>query len=98
MQIIHGSKKKFSKTTRKYFVLNDDRTPQVVLVVKNLPPNAGDRDVRDMGSFPGSGRSPGGGHGSPFLPGESYGLRSLAGYSPRVAKSQTQLKPLSTQT
>ena len=28
-------------------------------VVKNLPPNAGDR--RDPGSIPGSGRSPGGG-------------------------------------
>ena len=26
-----------------------------------------------------------------FLPGESHGQRSLAGYSPRVAKSQTQL-------
>ena len=30
-------------------------------VVKNLPANAG--DVRDMGLIPGSGRSPGGGHG-----------------------------------
>ena len=31
-----------------------------------------------------------------FLPGEFHGQRSLAGYSPRVAKSQTQLKQLST--
>ena len=30
-------------------------------VVKNPPANAG--DVRGMGSIPGSGRSPGGGHG-----------------------------------
>ena len=37
---------------------------QVGLVVKNSPANAG--DVRDMGSIPGSGRSPGGGHGSPL--------------------------------
>ena len=37
---------------------------QVALVVKNLPDNAG--DVRDMGSIPGSGRSPGGGHGNPL--------------------------------
>ena len=37
---------------------------QVVLVVKNPPANAG--DIRDMGSFPGLGRSPGGGHGNPF--------------------------------
>jgi len=33
-------------------------------VVKNLPANAG--DTGDMGSIPGSGRSPGGGHGSPL--------------------------------
>ena len=37
---------------------------QMVLVVKNLPANAG--DIRDMGSNPGSGRSPGGGHGNPL--------------------------------
>ena len=33
-------------------------------MVKNLPVNAG--DTGDMGSIPGSGRSPGGGHGSPL--------------------------------
>ena len=31
-----------------------------------------------------------------FLPGESYGQRSLEGYSSQVAKSRTQLKRLST--
>ena len=36
----------------------------MVLVVKNLPANAG--DVRDSGSIPGSGRSPGGGHDNPL--------------------------------
>ena len=36
----------------------------VVLVVKNLPANAG--DARDTGSIPGSGRSLGGGNGSPL--------------------------------
>ena len=35
-----------------------------MLVVKNPPANAG--DVRDKGSVSGSGRSPGGGHGSPL--------------------------------
>ena len=35
---------------------------QVALVVKNPPANEG--DVRDMGGIPGSGRSPGGGHGN----------------------------------
>ena len=41
-----------------------ENTPasQVVLVVKNLSADAG--DVRDMGSIPGLGRSPGGGHGN----------------------------------
>ena len=36
----------------------------MALVVKNLPASAG--DARDMGSVPGSGRSPGGGHGIPL--------------------------------
>ena len=38
--------------------------PQVVLMVKNPPTNAG--DIRDMGSIPGLGRSPGGGHANPL--------------------------------
>ena len=37
---------------------------QVALVVKNLP--AGSGDVRDVGSVPGLGRSPGGGFGDPL--------------------------------
>ena len=37
---------------------------QVSLVVKNQRANAG--DLRDMGSIPGSGRSPEGGHGNPL--------------------------------
>ena len=52
-------------------------------MVKNPPANAG--DIRDVGSVPGSGRSPRGGHGNPtpvFLPGESHGQRNLVGYSP----------------
>ena len=36
----------------------------MVLVVKNLPANAG--DVRDVGLIPGLGRSPGGSHGNPL--------------------------------
>ena len=60
------------------------KASQVALVVKSLPVNA--RDTRDLGSIPGSGRSPGGGRtwqSTPiFLPGEFQGQRSLAGYSP----------------
>ena len=58
----------------------------MVLVVKNLPDSAG--DIRDIGLIPGSRRSPGEGifwrrEPTPvFLPGESHGQRSLAGYSP----------------
>ena len=33
-------------------------------MVKNLPANAG--VIRDVGSVPGLGRSPGGGHGNPL--------------------------------
>jgi len=40
------------------------RAPQVALVVKNPPANAG--DIRGAGSIPGSGRSFGGGHGNPL--------------------------------
>ena len=42
----------------------DVQASQVALVVKNPPANAG--DVRDVGSIPGSGRSPGEGYGSPL--------------------------------
>ena len=39
-------------------------TTQVAFMVKNSPANAG--DIRDVGSTPGSGRSPAGGHGNPL--------------------------------
>ena len=54
----------------------------MVLVVKNMPANA--EDIRDVGSIPESGRSPGGRNGNPtpvFLPGKSHRQRSLVGYS-----------------
>ena len=59
------------------------RASQVALVVKNLLPTTG--DIRDTVSIPGSGRSPGGGHGNalPYSCLENpHGQRSLAGYSP----------------
>ena len=45
-------------------VIRTLRASQVVLVVKNLPANAG--DIRDAGLIPGSGRSPGEGHDNPL--------------------------------
>ena len=50
---------------------------------KNLPASAG--DVRVVGSIPGSGRSPGGGHGDPLQYScleNPHGQRSLEGRSP----------------
>ena len=52
-----------------------------MLVVESLPANAG--DLRDVGSIPRSGRSPGGGKGNPLqYSGEFHGQRSLVGYNP----------------
>ena len=41
-----------------------ERASQVAQAVKNLPANA--EDLRDVGSIPGSGRFPRGGHGNPL--------------------------------
>ena len=74
---------------------------QVALVVKkkknkktkNPPTNAG--DIKDTGSIPGSGRTPGGGHGNPLQyaclenPMDRGARRNTVH---RVAKSETQLK------
>ena len=49
-------------------------------VIKNPPANAG-----NVGSIPGSRRSPGEGKWQPtavFLPGKSHGQRSMMGYTP----------------
>ena len=43
---------------------NEHWASQVALVVKNS--HASEEDVRDMGSIPGLGRSPGGRHGKPL--------------------------------
>ena len=64
-------------------------------MVKNPPARAG--DIRDVGSIPGLRRSPGGGHGNPLqyscLENPMDRGAWLATVH-RVAKSQTQLKPL----
>jgi len=66
----------------------------VVLVVKNPPASAG--DIRNVGSIPGLGRSPGGGGGNPppvFLPGESHEQRGAWwAIVHRVSRSWTWLK------
>ena len=67
-----------------------------MLLVKNLLADAG--DIRDPGSIPGLGRSPGGGHGNPLQfscldsPVDRGAWRATVH---GVAKSRTQLKRLS---
>ena len=57
-------------------------------MVKHPPLNAG--DTGGAGSVPGLGRV--------FLPGESHGQRSLAGYGPRGCKESDTTEGLSTYT
>ena len=63
-------------------------------MVKNPPANAG--EIRDIGSIPGLGRSPAGGHGNPLQYSyieNPHGQRSLTGYGLHgVTKSQTPVK------
>ena len=65
----------------------------MVLVVKNLPPNA--EDIRDASSIPGSGRSPGEEHGKSLQysclenPMDRGALLAMVH---RVAKSWTRMK------
>ena len=63
----------------------------MALVVKNLTASAG--DLREAGSNPGSGRSPGGGHGNPlqgsYLKKNRGACRAIVC---GVTKSRTQLK------
>ena len=56
----------FWKNTKHYFekIYAPIGASHVVIVVKNLLVSAG--DIRDVGSVPGSGRSPGGGQGNPL--------------------------------
>ena len=66
------------------------QSSQVALVVKNPPANAG--DTGDAGSIPGSGRSPGLGHGNPLQYSCLENLMDRGGWWAtvhRVAKSWT---------
>ena len=73
------------------------RASQLALVVKNPP--ASDRDVKDIGSIPGSGRFSGGGHGNPLQCSFMENPTDRGAWWAtvhRVAKSQIRLKQLST--
>ena len=62
----------------------------MALVVKNPPANAG--DVRDVGSIPGSGRSPGGRHDNPLQYSCSSWTEEPGGLWSIWSQSWTQLK------
>ena len=69
------------------------RAFQVVLVVKN--PAVNTEEIRDVGSVPGSGRSPGGRHGNPLqysCLGNPMDRGAWRAAVHRVAKSWTRLK------
>ena len=70
---------------------------QMVLMVKNPPANT--RDVKDVGSIPGLGRCPGGGHGNTLQYScleNPQGQRRLAHYSPYGPKELNTSERLST--
>ena len=95
----HAPTKSLNTATKKQTCENSMRASQVVLVVENTPANAG--DARGVGLIPGSGRPPGGGHSNPFQYScleNSMGRGAWRATVHWVAKSQTQLKRLSTET
>ena len=68
------------------------RASQLVVVVKSLPVNTG--DIKDVGLIPGSGRSPGGGHGNPLQYSCLENPMDRAAYQAafhKVTKSWTQM-------
>ena len=68
-------------------------------MVQNLPANA--RNLKDIGSIPGLGRSPGGGNGSPLQYSDLENPMGRGAWWATVhgaPESQTQLKQLSTYT
>ena len=76
-----------------FFSSLDTWASQVVLEIKNLPAKAG--DVRDLGSIPGSGRSPQGGYGNPLQYSCLENLNNKGAWQAmvhRVVKSRIRLK------
>ena len=90
-----GFQGKLKKRNRWNSVMANRTPSQAALVVKDLPANAG--DTRDMGSTPGLGRSPEGGHDNPLQysclenPMDRGAWRATVH---RVTKSQIQLSDL----
>ena len=92
--IVHGVAKSWTRLSTLTFTFHTKNgASQVAPVVKDPPANAG--DVGDMGSIPGWGRFPGGGHGNPLQYSCLEKLMDRGAWWAtvhRIAKSQTQLK------
>ena len=82
--------------TNSVISLNRFSASHVALVVKNLPTSAG--DVRDMGSAPGLGRSPGEGNGNPLQYPCLENPVDLGAYSPWGCKESDMTEWVHTQT
>ena len=75
-----------------------------VYITKGFPGGSDSKEsacnMENLGSIPGLGRSPGGGHSNPptpvFLLGEFHGQRSWAGYNPWGRKESDTTERLST--
>ena len=77
--------------------MSPSETSLVALELMNPPANAG--DVRDEGSIPGSGRSPGGGNGNPLqysCMGNPMDRGTWQATVHGVIKNRTRLRQLST--
>ena len=84
----------FSTTSQTLLKL---RASQVALGVKSMPTDAG--DIRDVGSIPGLGKSPGGGNGNSLQYScleDPMDRESWRATVHSITKSQTRLKQLST--
>ena len=77
---LHGVKKSWTRLRHWTELIARDGASQMALVVKNLPAKAGDIETRvqSLGREDPLEECT----ANPLLPGESYGQRSLAGYSP----------------
>ena len=93
---MHGTEQILQETRKLLILFFFFLTSKVVPVVKNPPANTG--DIRNMGSTPGLGRSPGGGHGNSLQYSCLENPIDRGAWQAtvlRVAQSQTQLKWLS---
>ena len=95
----HGNIYKYTASGNLLYDSGNSMASQVAPVVKNPPDKAG--DIRAVGSIPGLGRSPGGGHVNPLQYScleNPHGQRSLVGYSPWGRKELDMTEQLSTHT